>query len=679
MSFLKRQSLVHQIALAASFVSLVIFAGLIIFTSHFTEGYALKKTEEELTHQVTSLVNMLELSHENAVARANNSLARIKGKLGTLRVGPDIVTVGAYQLPALRSGEVVINGNEGLLESLRNAADADPALLVRSGDEFVRAATLLKDKDGKSTQGTPLKGNSPEVQALLAGKPYTGVVKRNGKFYVSAIEPITDDKGKVVAAIAARVNIQAEMDRLMKTVSSIKSGDTGYAYIVAPGADTITSEFIAHPTVQGKNIGEINNPAMTSVVDQLLARKQGVLTYNWSRSPGAPATEPKMVVFQTVGSWNWIVATGSFIDEFTKDVRTLRNTLIGLCLGGALLMSGVLFWISRRQLAPLHVQLDAMQRIGAGDMTVRFPDCDVDSRNELDQMGRALQNTTAQVGALIREVMEASTAVRDAAHTLHVGASEVFDGTATQSEAAAGLAAAVEELSVSITHVSDSATTAHDITRQAQQHAEHGGTRVRQMTEGMNRIASEIDQASAAVNMLSERSARISNIGKIINDIADQTNLLALNAAIEAARAGETGRGFAVVADEVRKLAERTASSTREISVTVSEVQTEAERVVTMINGVTSEVQAGVRLAADSGSVLATIGDESTRTTQAVNDIADATREQSAASQEVARGIEHIATMAEQNKQATRQTQEQTRRLEELAAQLQAKVSHFRT
>jgi len=151
MSFLKRQSLVHQIALAASFVSLVIFAGLIIFTSHFTEGYALKKTEEELTHQVTSLVNMLELSHENAVARANNSLARIKGKLGTLRVGPDIVTVGAYQLPAVRSGEVVINGNEGLLESLRNAADADPALLVRSGDEFVRAATLLKDKDGKST------------------------------------------------------------------------------------------------------------------------------------------------------------------------------------------------------------------------------------------------------------------------------------------------------------------------------------------------------------------------------------------------------------------------------------------------------------------------------------------------------------------------------------------------
>ncbi|MBK7848609.1 MAG: methyl-accepting chemotaxis protein [Zoogloea sp.] len=103
----------------------------------------------------------------------------------------------------------------------------------------------------------------------------------------------------------------------------------------------------------------------------------------------------------------------------------------------------------------------------------------------------------------------------------------------------------------------------------------------------------------------------------------------------------------------------------REISVTVSEVQGEADRVVAMIKGVTSEVREGVQFATDSGSVLDSIRNESNRTTSAVNDIADAMREQSAASQDVARGVERIAQMAEQNNRITRHTHGQTAVLEQ--------------
>ena len=633
---LDRQSLVHQLSLAAALVSLLVFGALIAFTSYFAEHAALTQTEEELTHQVTSIVRMLELSHGNAVAHAGRGASRLKDALGKLSIGPDTVKAGAYPVPLVRSGEHTVNGNIALLESLRRQIDADPALLLRSGDNFVRAATLLKNKDGSSAEGSTLPSDSKESAALLAGKNYVGVVKRNGQYFISAIEPISDEQGKVIGALSTRVDISGDMERLFKALAEIKSGSTGYAYVLAPNGDPAKSELIYHPSLGGRQIGEINNPTLTRIVEEQISRKQGAMSYKWSRTPGGPENDTKMVVFETAPSWGWIVATGSFIDEFTVEARRLRNTLIALCSGGAILLAVVLYFITRNRLAPIHQVLEATRRLGHGDLTVRFPDTPADSHNELDLITRSLDTTTRQIGMLIGDVMRTGSAVRDAARALRHGSDEVVSSSSAQSEAAAGLASAIEELAVSITHVSDSAAVARDMTQQAQAHAHDGGAKVSSMIDGMGRIAGEIDEAVLAVRQLSERTVQISHIGQLINEIAEQTNLLALNAAIEAARAGESGRGFAVVADEVRKLAERTASSTREISTTVTEVQNEAQRVVTMIQGVTGGVRNGVVLATESGAMLETIRGESIRTTAAVNDIADTTRAQSTSSQDVA-------------------------------------------
>jgi methyl-accepting chemotaxis protein len=195
----------------------------------------------------------------------------------------------------------------------------------------------------------------------------------------------------------------------------------------------------------------------------------------------------------------------------------------------------------------------------------------------------------------------------------------------------------------------------------------------------LERVVADINESAVLIESLGERSKQISSVVGVIREIADQTNLLALNAAIEAARAGEQGRGFAVVADEVRKLAERTSVSTQEIATTVSAILTETGYAVQRMQSVSANMSGSVEMARQAGDSLQIIDEKARETVDVVHGIADSTREQSTASQEIARLVENIAQAAEGSNSRALHNSERAKNLQRLAADLQGQLARFTT
>lgn len=242
------------------------------------------------------------------------------------------------------------------------------------------------------------------------------------------------------------------------------------------------------------------------------------------------------------------------------------------------------------------------------------------------------------------------------ARSVSTGASEIraaSDDLAVRNEQQA---ASIEETSAAMNSVTQSIAATAD-----------NAGEVRRSIDDAHREANEggqvVERAIDAMAQIEQSSQEIAQIIGVIDGIAFQTNLLALNAGVEAARAGDAGKGFAVVANEVRALAQRSADAAHDIK--------------ELIGTSSKQVEGGVALVGEAGTLLQTIVSRVGEISKLVQGIAEGARAQATTVQQVNSAVGDMERMTQQNAAMVEESTAAARSLANEAQELNKLVAQF--
>ncbi|MEJ1977042.1 MAG: methyl-accepting chemotaxis protein [Acetobacteraceae bacterium] len=380
-----------------------------------------------------------------------------------------------------------------------------------------------------------------------------------------------------------------------------------------------------------------DSPQMLHARDEMGATVMGLgeATYRRLINEARTGQHPSMTVAQ-FRAWtlpmlgNALLMRDAAFDEVVIQADAhARRALIGLWLSRLAavmtlaLAAGTSRQILHRVARPLSALARAVTQLAEGDLATEIPGAF--RRDELGEVAAAvlvLRDRAAETVRLQRAIaaeqarkIEVAATLADSARRFEQASAATLAGvqqaeeqlaamartldavtgrTAAETQGAAdgvakaaanvnSVAAAAEELSISVREVSARMTAAAKAAAAA---------------------ATGAAAASSRITDLSQTAAQIGAVVHLIADIAGHTNLLALNATIEAARAGEAGRGFAVVASEVKSLAGQTAQATQDIGAQVAAIQAATREAMEFIRGLAAQAASVSETAADVASAF---------------------------------------------------------------------------
>ena len=467
-------------------------------------------------------------------------------------------------------------------------------------------------------------------------------------------------------------------ESLNDIMRSIKVGEGGTAFMLDANGITIADIDSSLVGVEDSVALGDTNPKLkkySAICKRMITGEAGVGTYSYGGVT-------KVVAYSPIPGINgWSIGVAAVRNEFLgmfylSMVITVFFVIIFTILG---IRSGVR--LGKNVIKPIMVVVERLKLLAQGDLHSEAPVpeendetatlmnslastiqdlkiiisnidnnlSELSNGNFLIQVDDDFKGDFAEISQSFRGIIKSlSAAMRDInsnAESVQNGAIDLSEASQVLAEGATDQASAVEELTATITEISDKiAVNAKNAEKTSIIVADMNN----QITESNEQMQKNID----AMNKIREASDKIAEIIKSIEEIADQTSLLALNASIEAARAGENGKGFAVVATQVGILAEQSADA--------------AKNTKNLIQNAIMAVEEGIQLTNSTAQSLLAVVDNAKIVNESMAEIAKASDNQAVAASQITEGINQIAEVVESNSATS---QESAAASEELSSQ----------
>ncbi|WP_433738343.1 methyl-accepting chemotaxis protein [Pseudomonas putida] len=629
--------------------------------------------------------------------------------MGTALLVSVLIVVGIYTLVVNRLAQsyLVEQALPSSIEAMRNDIErilVQPLTAARD----IANNSMVRDwlADGESTAQTPvfsqylegIRAEHKAFTALIIGTASSHYITEKGLdrtlsrsnpkdawFYsfLDSNQPRTlnIDNDTATGELALFIDIKVEqagkvvgvaglglsMKELSELIHNFSFGERGKVYLVR--SDGLIQ---VHPEAQFSGKRTLSEQIGQSAAHAVMGQKNAAATSSFVRDG-----EDYLALSLPLRDLGWTLVAEVPQSQIYAEARRAMWMSSGIGLAVALVCLLLVVLLARGLVRPIRQVTAALVAIGSGggDLTHRL---DASRADELGDLARGFNRFLDSQRDMIGEVLTTSERLRTAVGQVARVVDNTAERSGRQQEMTDMVATAVHEMGLTVQEIAQNAGNAALVSQTARDEALQARGVVGGSIRHIESMSDEIGVAASAVGELANQVASIDQVLAVIRGISEQTNLLALNAAIEAARAGGMGRGFAVVADEVRTLARRTQSSTDEIQQMIGSLKQGAENAVSSMHTGQAATGTGVESSQKTGASLTAITGQIERISDMNHQVATATEEQSAVTEEINRNVQGISDLARATAGEVRACREDCQTLQRLADDLARQMGGFK-